>query len=126
MEGYTDSVNQKNTIRKLIKSYFQERYCYTFVQPSTDEETLQNLNSYPIESLRKEFYEQVLSFRRQMFDNIKIKTVKNKPISGSGLSYLLNSYIEAINSGVIPNIENSYEQVAVYENDRLVRKALEM
>lgn len=49
-----------------------------------------------------------------------------KPISGYGLSTLLHNWVDAINNGAVPNIENSFEQVALQENDRLVKKAVEL
>jgi hypothetical protein len=93
------------------------------VQPLADESKLQNLNNLPLSDLRKDFYDQVLAFRRQIFYNLKIKTVSGKPISGYGLGQLLSTWIESINTGVVPNLENSFEQVAMYENERLVKMA---
>lgn len=100
-------------MRKLIKEYFHQRTCYTFVQPSSDESTLQNLNKLPLESLRKEFQEKVHVFRRELFERIKVKRIMDRPISGSGLATMLASWVEAINEGSIPDIENSFEQVAL-------------
>jgi hypothetical protein len=36
---------------------------------------------------------------------------------------MLTSWVESINDGVVPNLENSFEQVARFENERLVKKA---
>jgi len=74
---------------------------------------LQNLNKIPLESLRKEFKEKVLIFRRELFEKIRVKKVMGKPISGYGLSTLLHNWVDAINNGAVPNIENSFEQVAL-------------
>jgi len=86
---------------------------------------LQNLNNIPQNELRKEFSDQVLAFRRQLFSKLKIKTVCGKPISGFGLGQLLSSWVESINSGVVPNLENSFDQVAMYENERLVKRSVD-
>ena len=42
-KGFSDSVEQKNRIRRLLKSYFKERDCCTMIRPLTKEENLQNL-----------------------------------------------------------------------------------
>jgi len=89
------------------------------VAPLTDETKLQNLNQLPFSSLRKEFRDQVMTFRKALFGDIKIKKINNKEINGNVMVDLLKNYINAINNGVIPNIENAYNQVTKFENDRL-------
>lgn len=64
-----------------------------------------------------------MAFRRHVFANLKVKTVNGRPLSGAGLGQLLTSWTESINTGVVPNLENSYEQVARFENERYVKKA---
>lgn len=36
-KGFSDSVEQKNRIRRLMKSFFSERDCVTMIRPLTDE-----------------------------------------------------------------------------------------
>ncbi len=42
-KGFSDSIEQKNRIRRLLKSFFKERDCCTMIRPTIGEETLQNL-----------------------------------------------------------------------------------
>jgi hypothetical protein len=42
-KGFSDGVEQKNRIRRLLTSFFKERDCFTLVRPLTNEENLQNL-----------------------------------------------------------------------------------
>jgi len=81
-EGYSDEVMNKNAIRQLLKEYFHMRKCFAFVQPLSDEAKLQNLNQLSFASLRKEFREQVINFRKHLFGNVKTKRIGGKEVSG--------------------------------------------
>jgi hypothetical protein len=59
-KGFSDSVESKNRIRRLMKSFFKERDCQTMIRPLTNEENLQNLTGMELEDLRADFVEQVL------------------------------------------------------------------
>jgi len=39
-KGFSDMVEQKNRIRRLMKSFFSERDCVTMIRPLTNEEKL--------------------------------------------------------------------------------------
>jgi ribonuclease P protein component len=54
-KGFSDSVEQKNRIRRLLRTFFKERDCFTMIRPLLDEENLQNLNIMNLNSLRPEF-----------------------------------------------------------------------
>jgi hypothetical protein len=56
-KGFSDGVEQKNRIRRMLKSFFKERDCCTMIRPLTKEENLQSLEKVPIEDLRPEFVE---------------------------------------------------------------------
>ena len=55
LEGTKNAQDPKNKIRRLIKSYFKDRDCFTMVRPLTNEGQLQNLESFETEKLRPEF-----------------------------------------------------------------------
>jgi len=42
-KGFTNEIEKKNHIRRLIKEYFKERECVTMVRPVVSEESLQRL-----------------------------------------------------------------------------------
>lgn len=42
-KGFSEAVEHKNRIWRLLKSFFRERDCCTMIRPYTDEEALQNL-----------------------------------------------------------------------------------
>ena len=54
-KGFSDQVESKNRIRRLLSSFFKDRDCVTMIRPLTDENQLQNLASMELEELRPEF-----------------------------------------------------------------------
>lgn len=56
-KGFSDNVESKNRIRRLLKSFFKERDCCTMIRPLTNEENLQNLTNMELDELRPEFIE---------------------------------------------------------------------
>ena len=57
--GFTEQIEAKNRIRRMLTHFFPERDCFTMVRPVTDESLLQKLSSTPSEQLRPEFVTQV-------------------------------------------------------------------
>jgi len=58
-KGFSETVESKNRIRRLLKSFFKERDCCTMIRPLTKEDQLQNLAEMDLDQLRPEFVEQV-------------------------------------------------------------------
>jgi hypothetical protein len=56
-KGFSDSVEQKNRIRRLLKTFFTERDCCTMIRPVNNEAELQNLSQKNMTELRSEFQE---------------------------------------------------------------------
>lgn len=56
-KGFSDNVEQKNRIRRLLKSFFKDRDCCTMIRPLTNEEDLQNLANMDLDELRADFVE---------------------------------------------------------------------
>jgi thymidylate synthase ThyX len=110
-KGFTDEVEQKNRIRRLIQTFFKERDCFTMVRPLTDEDQLQNLENRELKDLRSEFIEQVTELRKKIFKQSKIKCLNGKMLNGEMMSGLLKNYVAAINEGAVPNIENAWTYI---------------
>ena len=102
-----------NEVRATIKRFFPERYCATLIRPSDDERDLQNLRSDP-DLLKQEFVDQINDLRNFILNQIQIKTIGDIGLTGTDYVSVIMKYVEAINSGVIPKIEDSW--VAVVEN----------
>ena len=118
----TYDIDDKTKIRKLIKSYFRDRDCHTMVRPITDETKLQDLASIPPEKLRPDFIEGIIQLRRKVASKIKSKQLNRKPLTGDMFINMIKSFIEAINKGAVPNIENTWSSMCKVE----CQKAFEM
>lgn len=102
-----------NAIRATLKRFFPERYCATLIRPSDDERDLQNLRSDP-DLLKPEFVRQINDLRDFILNQIQIKSIGDIGLTGSDYISVIKKYVEAINNGSIPKIEDSW--VAVVEN----------
>lgn len=109
--GFSDEVENKNRIRRLIQKFFPERDCFTMVRPLTKEDELQNLELKELQSLRPEFIEQVLTLRKKIFNQVRPKTLNGSLLSGEMLVGIMRNYVESINSGAVPNIENAWTYI---------------
>ena len=109
--GASESIEEKNRVRNLIKTYFIEKDCFVMVRPVEKEEDLQNLQNLPDDKLRKEFLEQSKIFRNKVMKKTKPKTFNKMPLSGAMMIGLIQSILDSINTGSIPVIENSWKYV---------------
>ena len=106
--GFSDGVEQKNRIRRMLKSFFKERDCCTMIRPVTKEQDLQSLEKMQLHELRPEFTEQVTQLRNKVVNRIKPKLMHGLKLNGEMLCNLTASYVEAINKGSAPNIESAW------------------
>jgi hypothetical protein len=122
--GFSDKIEDKNRIRRLLKSFFKERQCYTMIRPVTDEGMLQNLENIDETSFRSDFLEQVDTLRRKVMSTVKPKTLNGKHLSPEMFVTLAESYVQAINEGAVPNIENAWTYICQNESRKSMEKAL--
>jgi len=123
--GFSEAVESKNKIRKLIKSFFPERDCCTIVRPLTKEEQLQKLEEMDVKDLRPEFIEQMMLLRRKIVNMMKPKMLNGKILNGEMLLNLAESYVTAINKGAVPNIENAWTYICKSECLKAFQMSLE-
>jgi hypothetical protein len=69
--------------------------------------------------------EQVLQLRRKVLNKIKAKTLNGKRITGSMFADLVVNYVNGINKGVVPNIENAWSYVCKNECQKALQESLE-
>lgn len=110
-KGFSDQIENKNRIRRLISSFFPEKDCFTMVRPLTNEEGLQNLEKYDFSQLRPEFVDQMMSLRKQILTKIRPKQINGQTLDGSMFLGLIQSYIRSINEGSCPTISNAWTYV---------------
>jgi len=124
-KGSRASIEEKNLVRKMIKTYFIERDCFPLVRPVENENDLQNLMSLPESKIRPEFIKQSSMLRNKIYMKIKPKTFNGKILSGQMLVDLLDSVVNCINEGAIPVIENSWNYIASNELLKSIRENTE-
>ncbi len=124
-KGLSDNVEQKNRVRRLMKAFFVDRDCCTLVRPVTKETELQNLENMKPDELRPEFVEQVAQLRLRVINRVKPKTMNGKRLTGEMLLGLAQSYVNAINKGVIPTVETAWTYVCKSECTKALHGALD-
>lgn len=107
-KGFSEDIEEKNSIRRHLTSFFKDRDCFTLVRPLIDEDKLQDLDKMNFDQLRPEFGTQVIEFRKRVLTKMKPKTLNGQKLSGSLYLSMLSSYVGAINEGAVPNIENAW------------------
>ena len=111
ISGMSTTIEEKNRVRALIRTYFPERDCFVMVRPIEKENDLQNLQNLPDTQFRREFLEQSKIFRNKVMKKTKPKRFRNKILTGSMLVELVQSILDSINTGAIPVIENSWKYI---------------
>jgi len=105
---FVQEQQQKNDIKRHFKQYFKDRDCCTLVRPTVDEGNLQSLDSMKLEDLRSEFVEQAFVIRKKILQNIVPKKIHDQAIDGSMWADMIQQYIDAMNGGSVPSIENTW------------------
>ena len=96
------------------------------MRPLTQEGDLQTLETKDFESLRDEFKQQVIQLRSKVMKRIRPKTILNgQKVNGSMLAGLISNYVDAINKGAVPSIENAWSYISKSECQKAVEKAYE-
>lgn len=120
-KGGSDMVARKNRIRKCVKHYFQERDCCTLVRPMEDEKALQQLNDTDDSTIRPEFIEHLNKLRNKVFKRVKPKKLNNQYLNGPMVVELAKAYVDSLNTGKVPTIENAWDYMCSEENQRALK-----
>ncbi|KAL4496242.1 hypothetical protein ABPG72_012979 [Tetrahymena utriculariae] len=123
-KGVSDAIEQKNRIRRQLKHFFKDRDCATLVRPIEAETDLQRLNEMQNEQLRPEFITQISQLRKKIFRKIKPKIINGKALNGQQLVEICKAYIQAINKGTLPNIENAWNYMCKNESIKAMDECL--
>lgn len=119
--GFSDDIEEKNRIRRLLTAFFKDRDCFTMIRPLVDEMKLQNLDKMDYDELRPEFVSQAMALRKRIITSVKAKSLQNKKLNGTLYCSMITSYVAAINDGAVPNIENAWN----YMCEEQCRRAME-
>ena len=121
--------NDNNIIRQNIIKFFPERDCVTLIRPVDSEDDLKKLNSIPYSNLKPEFKMEFKILKDKIFREALPKKLNGKKLTGPALATLIEEFVKVINSGKIPNINNTWDSIiekdvsdAYYKSYELFKK----
>ncbi|XP_005357493.1 guanylate-binding protein 1-like [Microtus ochrogaster] len=118
----TESFNKP---RLCIRKFFPKRKCFVFDRPAGRKQ-LSKLETIPETELSAEFVEQVEEFTSYIFSSSDVKTLSGGiKVNGPRLQSLVLTYVNAIQSGGLPCMEDAVLTLAQIENSAAVQKAIE-
>ncbi|KAM7097864.1 guanylate-binding protein 7-like isoform 14-T15 [Molossus nigricans] len=122
--GEDPKIQKSNMPREYIRKFFPRRKCFVFDWPTNDKKLLQHMEKVSENQLGREFQEQSRTFCTYIFTHAKTKTLRQGiTVTGNGLGTLAKAYVDAINSGAVPCLENAVTALAELENSAAVQKA---
>nr|XP_019575417.1 PREDICTED: guanylate-binding protein 4-like [Rhinolophus sinicus] len=117
-------IQNNNKIRECIRKFFPKRKCFVFDRPTNDKKLLRLLHEASETQLETTFQEQSKNFCSYVFKNAEAKTLRQGIIvNGNRLGTLVVTYVDAINSGAVPCLENAVTTLAQRENSAAVQEA---
>ena len=117
---------ENNLIRENIIKYFKERECITLPRPVDEESDLHKLNEIPFCKLKSNFREEFLNLKKIIYEKAKIKKIGNKKINGLILVELLISFINSLNSKIIPNINSAIDNIIINEIEKSYENSIKL
>lgn len=126
VSGNSSSIAEKNEIRRKFRSLFPDRDCFTIIRPVSDEEMLQSIDKIPYDKLRPKFKDQCIQLVKKVRNEIPPKTLGGNNITGSTFIKMVQSYVDAINTGSIPNIHSTLTNISMIENQKVIENSLKI
>ncbi|KAK2892416.1 hypothetical protein Q8A67_012404 [Cirrhinus molitorella] len=120
------NVMEYNSPRECIQKYFPSRNCFTFPFPTTPE-NISRLESLDSADISSKFLKVTDNFCKFVFHDSSVKRLKDGyPVTGRGLGHLAKTYVDTINSGSVPCLENAVIAMAMIENEAAVKESLQV
>ncbi|XP_060248584.1 uncharacterized protein LOC110564147 isoform X3 [Meriones unguiculatus] len=122
--GQNPQIQTFNWPRECIRQFFPRRKCFVFDWPVRDPQLLATLESVPESQLNPKFQKQSKAFCAHIFTHASAKKLRDGIlVTGPRLGTLVQIYVDAINSGAVPCLENAVTTLAERENSIAVQKA---
>uniref|UniRef100_A0A4W2ENP7 GB1/RHD3-type G domain-containing protein n=1 Tax=Bos indicus x Bos taurus TaxID=30522 RepID=A0A4W2ENP7_BOBOX len=122
--GKDPKIQNSNMTRECIRKFFPKRKCFVFDRPTNDRKLLLRVMELSDNQLDVNFQKQSEDFCSYIFTHAKPKTLREGiTVTGGGLGTLVEAYVDAINSGGVPCLENAVITLAERENSAAVQKA---
>lgn len=124
-KGTSQKDKNFNLPRLCIRKFFPKKKCFIFDQP-TNRKKLKMLETLHDDELDPEFVTQAANFCSYIFSSSKTKTLSGGiKVTGLRLENLVQTYVNAINSGEMPCMEDAVLALAQIENSAAVQKAID-
>ncbi|XP_015992397.2 guanylate-binding protein 6 [Rousettus aegyptiacus] len=122
--GRNSRVQLSNLPRECIRHFFPKRKCFVFDRPTNDKNLLATIENVSENQLEPKFQEQTRNFCSYIYTQAKTKTLREGiMVTGKRLRILVVTYVDTINSGAVPCLENAVTTLAQLENSAAVQKA---
>ncbi|XP_059544914.1 guanylate-binding protein 6-like isoform X2 [Myotis daubentonii] len=122
--GLNPKAQISNLPRECIRHFFPRRKCFVFDRPINDKELLAHIEKVVDNQLDPNFKEQTKNFCSYILTQARTKTLREGiTVTGKRLRTLVVTYVDAINSGAVPCLENAVTTLAQLENSGAVQKA---
>ncbi|XP_021052636.1 guanylate-binding protein 5-like [Mus pahari] len=123
-QGSDERTQTFNLPRLCIQKFFPVKKCFVFDSPALGSK-LSQLQTLSNEELNPDFVQDLAEFCSHIFTHSKTKTLPGGiQVNGPRLESLVLTYVDAINSGALPSIENTVVTLARKENSAAVQKAI--
>ena len=116
--------NDNNLIRQNIIKFFPERDCVTLIRPVDNESDLKRLNEIPFNNLKPGFKLEFKKLKDKIYKEALPKKYNGKKLTGPSLARLIEEFVNVINSGKIPNINNTWDSVIEKDINDNFQKAI--
>ncbi|XP_062387476.1 guanylate-binding protein 1-like [Sardina pilchardus] len=125
-KGRNRKVSDYNLSRDCIRNFFPTRKCFAFPFPMAAN-NMKHLNSMSEADLNPDFLKVTDRFCSSVFEEGRVKTTKGgHGVTGSRFSHLVKIYVDTINSGSIPCLENAVVVMVKIENESAVNEGFEL
>ncbi|XP_035108948.1 guanylate-binding protein 6 [Callithrix jacchus] len=123
-QGKNPKIQTSNLPRECIRHFFPKRKCFVFDRPTNDKNLLANIEKMSEKQLDPKFQEQTNTFSSYIFTHARTKTLREGiMVTGNRLGTLAVTYVDAINSGAVPCLENAVITLAQRENSAAMQRA---
>ncbi|KAM8789917.1 guanylate-binding protein 6-like [Rhynchonycteris naso] len=124
--GLNPKAKSSNIPRECIRHFFPKRKCFVFDRPTKETELLAHIDDILESQLDPKFRKQSENFCNYIFTHARTKTLREGvQVTGNRLGTLVVTYVETINSGAVPCLENAVTTLAQIENSAAMQKAAE-
>ncbi|XP_066232943.1 guanylate-binding protein 6-like isoform X1 [Saccopteryx leptura] len=124
--GLNPKAKSSNILKECIRHFFPKRKCFVFDRPTKETELLAHIDNILESQLDPKFRKQSENFCNYIFTHARTKTLREGvQVTGNRLGTLVVTYVDTINKGSVPCLENAVTALAQIENSAAVQKAAE-